>query len=206
METSLRSIFETSLYLLALLNPASKIMFLASYKPTLTRYRNFELAWKSTAAALLILILLAAAGQFLLGRIFRVELYSLQITGGMVVFMIGWTAISKGRFVNRQQDSMLEEALTEISLVPLATPLIAGPGMIAAVIAASVADGLLPTCASLSLALLINFLLMVCAGSINRLLTRTHLQGPLIRLTGLIIAVVAMQMMISGLKTCLNLK
>ena len=205
MEVSFRSIFENSLYLLALLNPASKIMFLASYRPAAGRYRNFELAWKSTAAALLILILLAAAGQFLLGRIFRVELYSLQITGGLVVFMIGWTAVSKGRFVQRQQESLME-GLTDISLVPLATPLIAGPGMIAAVIAGSVADGLVPTCAALTMALLINFLLMICAGSINSFLTKTHLLGPLIRLTGLIIAVVAMQMMISGIKTGLNLR
>ena len=205
METTFRAIFENSLYLLALLNPASKIMFLASYQPAQGRYRNFELAWKSSAAALMILILLAAAGQFLLGRIFRVELYSLQVTGGLVVFMIGWTAISKGRFVQKQQKSLME-GLTDISLVPLATPLIAGPGMIAAVIAGSVADGLLETCAALTIALLINFLLMICAGSINRFLVKTHLLGPLIRLTGLIIAVVAMQMMISGIKTGLNLR
>ena len=204
METSLHSIFENSLYLLALLNPASKIMFLASCRPLSERYRIFELSWKSTVAALLILILLAAAGQFLLGRIFRVELYSLQITGGLVVFMIGWTAVSKGRFIRRQQESLMEN-LTDISLVPLATPLIAGPGMIAAVIAGSVVDGLLTTCAALALALLINFLLMICSSSINAFLMKTHLLGPLIRLTGLIITVVAMQMMINGIKTGLNL-
>ena len=89
MEITLRTIFENALYLLALLNPASKIMFLAAYQPSLGRGRNFELSWKSSAAALLILILLAGAGQILLERIFRVELYSLQITGGLVVFVIG---------------------------------------------------------------------------------------------------------------------
>ena len=204
MEINLRSVFENALYLLALLNPASKIMFLASYPASSGRGKNFELSWKSSAAALVILILLAAAGQFLLGRIFRVELYSLQITGGLVVFVIGWTAINQGRFVKRQQDSLME-GLTDISLVPLATPLIAGPGMIAAVIAGSVADGLVPTCAALTLALLINFLLMICAGGINKFLVKTHLLGPLIRLTGLIIAVVAMQMMITGIRTALKL-
>ena len=204
MEINLRSVFENALYLLALLNPASKIMFLASYPASSGRGKNFELSWKSSAAALVILILLAAAGQFLLGRIFRVELYSLQITGGLVVFVIGWTAVNQGRFVKRQQDSLME-GLTDISLVPLATPLIAGPGMIAAVIAGSVADGLLSTCASLTLALLINFLLMISAGGINKFLVKTHLLGPLIRLTGLIIAVVAMQMMITGIRTALKL-
>ena len=78
-------------------------------------------------------------------------------------------------------------------------------GMIAAVIAGSVADGLPSTCASLTLALLINFLLMICAGGINKFLVKTHLLGPLIRVTGLIIAVVAMQMMFTGIRTALKL-
>ena len=48
----LRSVFENALYLLALLNPASKIMFLASYRPSSGPGKNFELSWKSSAAAL----------------------------------------------------------------------------------------------------------------------------------------------------------
>lgn len=197
-------ICENAFYLLALLNPASKIMFLSTYEPKLTKRQNFELSWKSSVAALSILILLAGAGQFILSRIFHVELYSLQITGGMVVFLIGWTAIRKGRFIQRQQEE-LRNNFTDISLVPLAAPLIAGPGMIAAAIASSVEHGLLATFTALTLAILINFLLMLFSGSINDFLSRTHLLGPLIRLTGLVIAAVAMQMMISGFKTCFRI-
>lgn len=190
---------ENAFYLLALLNPASKIMFLASYEPGLTQKQNFELSWKSSLAALLILLILSAAGHFILSRIFRVEIYSLQITGGLVVFVIGWTAINEGRFIKKIQESA-RNTMTDISLVPLAAPLIAGPGMIAAAIAGSAKDGLLPTALSLILAVFINFLLMLGSSSINRFLVRTHVQGPLIRLTGLVISVVAMQMMISGIK------
>ena len=56
MEINLRSVFENALYLLALLNPASKIMFLASYPASSGRGKNFELSWKSSAAALVILL------------------------------------------------------------------------------------------------------------------------------------------------------
>lgn len=193
----LNPIFENSLYLLALLNPASKIMFLASYEPSLTRRQCFELSWKSSVAALVILILLAGAGQFILARIFRVELYSLQITGGLVVFLIGWTAVREGRFIQKQQDQM-RQSMTDLSLVPLAAPLIAGPGMIAAAIAGSLQDGLPATGCALAAAILINFILMLFSHSINSFLTKTHLLGPLIRLTGLIIAAVAMQMILNG--------
>ena len=198
------AVLENSLYMLALLNPASKILFLASYEPKLTKKQSLELSWKSSAAALLILILLAGAGDFILRRIFRVELYSLQITGGLVVFLLGWTAIREGRFIQKRQEEM-RETFTDLSLVPLAAPLIAGPGTIAAAISSTVQSGLLPTCLALTFAILVNFILMLFAHSINTFLTKTHLIGPLIRLTGLIIAAVAMQMILTGLRTCFKI-
>ena len=92
-------LLENSLYLLALLNPASKVMFLSTYEPALTKRQIWELSWKSSAAALAILIVLAGAGEIVLRRIFKVELYSLRITGGLILFMIGWMAVREGRFV-----------------------------------------------------------------------------------------------------------
>ena len=197
---SLEGIFENTLYLLALLNPASKVLFLAAYEPKLTTKQNFELAWKSSGAALIILLLLASAGNLILQRVFHVELYSLQITGGLVVFMIGFSAIRDGRFIQKKENE-LRDNFTEVSLVPLAAPLIVGPGMIAAAIASSVARGLPATLIALTIAVLINFLFMLFSCAINLFLTKTHLLGPLIRVTGLIIAAVAMQMIITGLKT-----
>jgi multiple antibiotic resistance protein len=97
-------------------------------------------------------------------------------------------------------------SMTDISLVPLAAPLIAGPGMIAAAIANSVSEGIFSTTLSLAVAIFINFLLMVCASGINRFLTRTHMLGPLIRLTGLVISAVAMQMIITGIKVCFHIR
>ena len=192
-------IFENTLYLIALLNPASKVMFLSTYDPPLTRRQIFELSWKSSAAALLILILLAGVGEIVLSRIFRIELYSLRITGGLVVFMIGWTAIREGRFLQKSQEN-LRQNFTDLSLVPLAAPLIAGPGTIAAAISSTAEYGLRATACALFLAISANFIFMMFAPAINRVLEKTHLLGPLIRLTGLIIAATAMQMIATGLK------
>ena len=45
---------ENSLYMLALLNPAGKVMFLSTYEPPLSRREIIELSWKSSLAALII--------------------------------------------------------------------------------------------------------------------------------------------------------
>lgn len=196
-------LLENSLYLLALLNPASKVMFLSTYEPPLTKRQIWELSWKSSLAALVILIILAGAGEIVLRRIFKVELYSLRITGGLILFMIGWTAVREGRFIQKQEHN-LRENFTELSLVPLAAPLIAGPGTIAAAISGTAEFGLALTSTALTLAILVNFVTMLFSRPINRVLERTHLLGPLIRLTGLIIAAVSVQMVITGLKQCMD--
>ncbi len=199
----IHTVFENAFYLLALLNPASKIMFLASYEPALTRSENRELSWKSSAAALTILILLAVAGNFIFSKVFRVEIYSLQITGGVIVFFIGLNAVQQGRFIQKETKGVRQD-FTEVSLVPLAAPLIAGPGLIAATISLSAQHGLLASILSLSIAVAVNFGFMLFAQPINRILDRTHILGPLIRLTGLIISAIAIQMTLSGIRTYLQ--
>ena len=200
----LSRMIENALYLLALLNPVSKVMFLSSYNPPLKRLHIFELAWKSSLAALVILILLAGAGDLLLTRIFKVELYSLRITGGLIVFMIGWSAVREGRFHPKSESPGMPENFTDISLVPLAAPLIAGPGTIAAAISGTAEFGLLSTALSLTTAIGVNFVIMLFSPAINTFLGKVHAVGPLIRLTGLIIAAVAVQMIITGLKDCIG--
>jgi multiple antibiotic resistance protein len=192
-------ILENGLYFLALLNPASKVMFLATYEPKLTKKQVWELSWKSSIAALVILSILAGTGEIILSKIFRVDLYSLKITGGIVLFLIGLTAVREGRFINRVEHQ-LRQNFTDLSLVPLAAPLIAGPGTIAASISGAAQHGLVTVIISLSGAILINFILMLFSIGINQMLEKLHLLGPLIRLTGLIISAVAVQMVIAGCK------
>jgi small neutral amino acid transporter SnatA (MarC family) len=82
--------------------------------------------------------------------------------------------------------------------------LIAGPGVIAATIANSMEYGIFSTSLSLLLAIAVNFLFMLFAKWFNRILQKTHLLGPLIRMTGLVISAVATQMIINGLKAAIK--
>lgn len=199
MNIDFTAIIENALYFIALLNPASKVMFLATYEPKLTRKQIWELSWKSSAAALIILVVLAMFGELVLSKIFRVELYSLKITGGIVLFMIGMVAIREGHFVNRDEHHQRMN-FTDLSLIPLATPLIAGPGIIAAGISTAAQYGVFSVTISLFLGIFINFAVMLFSTAINHVLEKLHLTGPLIRLTGLIISGVAAQMIITGIK------
>ena len=190
-------VLENSVYLLALLNPPSKILFLSTYEPELEMRQIWELSWKSSLAALLMLISFAIVGQFVLEQIFRISLYSLKITGGLVIFFIGWMAVREGKFFQKRENELRND-FTELSIVPLAAPLIAGPGTITIAISFSAQYGHLSCITSLVLAIFANFVLMLFSRPFSRLFQKLHLVGPLIRITGLIVSAVAVQMILDG--------
>ena len=180
-------ILENAVYLLALLNPPSKILFLSTYEPELEMRQIWELSWKSSLAALLMLIAFAIVGQFVLEQIFRISLYSLKITGGLVIFFIGWLAVREGKFFQKRENELRND-FTELSIVPLAAPLIAGPGTITIAISFSAQYGHLSCITSL----------VLFSRPFSKLFQKLHLVGPLIRITGLIVSAVAVQMILDG--------
>jgi len=95
---SLAQIIENTLYFLALINPVSKVLFLTAKKPAYTRQELFSLSIKATLVALLILSILSSFGNFLLVSVFHVEIYSLSVAGGIILFIIGLTAVREGKF------------------------------------------------------------------------------------------------------------
>jgi multiple antibiotic resistance protein len=85
------------------------------------------------------------------------------------------------------------------SIVSLGCPLIAGPSTIAATVAMSAEAGSVITFLAMSVAVVINILLMVASPLISGALRRFDLMGALIRFTGLIVATLGAQMVLNGL-------
>jgi multiple antibiotic resistance protein len=191
---------QMSLYFLALINPASKVFLLSSAKPPYPRDALVDISARATFTAFLILISLSTLGQFLLKMVFQVEIYSLEIAGGIVLFIVGLTAIRKGSFYELE----LHGNATDIAIVPLGAPLIAGPGTMAAAISLASRHGAFVITLSLTVALILNFFIMLASSWLGRVMDRVHVLGPFIRITGLIVAAVAVQMVLTGLSEWLG--
>jgi multiple antibiotic resistance protein len=198
---SLSLVLKTTIYFLALINPASKILFLSTKTPPYQRQELVSISTRSSFVAWIICILMATAGNFILLTIFHVEIYSLSAAGGIILFIIGLTAVRKGRFYEKNE---LNKGMSEISIVPLAAPLIVGPGIITAVISFAAINGILVASVCVTIALFINLLFMLASLRIGRFLERTNATGPMIRITGLIVTAVAMQMIFSGVAMWMN--
>ena len=185
----------TAAYFVALVNPASKILILSSMQQEHTAKELRRISIRSTMVAASILLVLTVAGNFILGSIFHVDLYSLKIAGGIILFMIGLLAVRKGVFY----ESVPGNDKNDVSIVPLAAPLIVGPGTITGAISFASEHGIATTLLSAGIALLFNLLLMLFSPTIGKCLGRLNATGPLIRITGLIVAAVAIQMVLGGL-------
>jgi len=201
MEMAYTHLVENTIYFLALINPASKIFLLSTMEPPYTWKELWDVSLRSSMVAFLILLILAASGKYLLSSVFHVEIYSLNVAGGIILFLIGLSAVTRGRFF---EETALRK-VSEISIVPLASPLIAGPGTITASIYFASIHGFPVTMACVSLALLINFTIMLSSLHIGHWLERVNATGPLVRITGLIVCAVATQMVFSGIAAWVSL-
>lgn len=185
---------EISGYFLAVINPASKVFLLASMNPPYSRQELWKVSLKSSLAAFLILSILSIFGNFILTKLFSINIYSLKIAGGLVLFTVGLQAVRNGRFY--EKNDMLN--VSDLCIVPLAAPLIAGPAAIAAGISMASIHGMPLTILSIAAAILVNMLLMLTSLTIGRTLERIQAFGPIVRITGLIVMAMSVQMVLNG--------
>ncbi|HOT44356.1 MAG TPA: MarC family protein [Spirochaetota bacterium] len=195
MAADLKTILDCVLTFIALINPISKIFLLSTLSEKTTGADIRRIAVKSTVIAAVILLSFVFIGNFILTSIFHVQIYSFKIVGGLVLFFRGFEALNKGLFFELNEKQKLEE----MSIVPLASPMIAGPATIAASVSFPATYGAATTSLSVLAAVAVNLSVMLASRYISRFLDRHHIMGALIRITGLIVATIGIQMVLDGI-------
>ncbi len=199
-DPTIRQVLVDGLYLLALINPISKVSVLSILSSEEQREQFRPLILKSSATAAFILLGTMVFGDFVLGRIFHVQIHSLRIAGGFVLFWVGFNALRRGVFFERETKDRFED----LAMVPLACPMIAGPATIAACVTIRGHAGILHSAAAIALAVLANHFFMQMSKPISRLLSKYNILGALIRITGIIVMTIGTQMALDGLAAWKN--
>jgi len=193
----MQTIINLSLFFIAVINPVSKIAVISVLPETATIKDIEQISVRSTFAAFLMLLVFALGGSFILSSIFNVQLYAFQMVGGIVVFYYGFAALRNGVFF--EVDS--SKKLSDLSIVPIASPLIAGPATITAVISMTAEHTVFPVVVAMTVALLFNMIVMIVSRFIAKPLVKFNLLGVLIRIMGLFVASIGMNMVLSGIRT-----
>lgn len=104
--------------------PGMMPIFLALTGALPARDRN-RAAWQAVALALGVIVVFAVAGQTILNYL-HVDLPALQAAGGLLLVLVALELLTG------KTDDPHQQNTSNIALVPLGTPLLAGPGAIVA--------------------------------------------------------------------------
>ncbi len=184
--------------------------FLSLTEDTKIKKRN-EIALKSTVIAFFIMIVFAYVGRYLLDAI-GVSLDSLKIAGGIILMFLAIDILFEKRKVRREkrvEEALDERTYDEITVFPIAIPFIAGPSALTTIILlignyANFPEFQIPVIIALIVALIVGLILMVGASHIVKYVPKQILHATS-RVMAFILAALATQFIIDGIKASFNL-
>jgi multiple antibiotic resistance protein len=173
------------------------------------------MALRSTAIATALLFLFALAGEKLLDTL-GISLDAFRIAGGIMLFLIALEMVFEKRTERREgrADEISRKAAEErrpiedISVFPMAIPMIAGPGSIATVmLLVSRSQGIdqtLLVLGALAAVMLLTAAALLAAGPLMRVLG-PKLEAMITRILGVLLAALAAQFVIDGVRASFGL-
>lgn len=187
-----------------IINPLGTMPIFMSMTASLSKQRRKQTAKKATIVAFFTVIAFAFSGQILF-KFFGISVNSFRVVGGLIFFMMGWDMLQArlGQFKHTDDEDKIDAYVEDISITPLAIPMICGPGAITnAIILMEDAKDVpqkITLVIIIALVLLITYLVLVGASKITEKLGTTG-NKVMMRLMGLIVMVIAVEFFFSGLK------
>ncbi|MCL1072932.1 YchE family NAAT transporter [Shewanella dokdonensis] len=190
--------------LLAIINPIGLLPVFVSLTSHQTAAERDQTAKVANFAVVIILLSTIVAGQLIL-NMFSISLSAFRIAGGTLIAIIAMSMLQgKLSEVKRNPEEDREASMMDsVAVVPLALPLMAGPGAISSVIVFAAEHkgvwNLLAMSFTVVLFGLLSFALFRMASAINKLLGKTGI-NVITRLMGLLMLSIGIEVMAAGLK------
>lgn len=183
--------------LFVIMDPPGTIPIFLALTSNRTLHMQHRMAWQASAVAFGVLSLFALLGRQILGYL-HVSVPALQVSGGLLLLLIALDLLT-GRV-----EEPTGSGDVNVALVPLGTPLLAGPGAIVAVVLAmqkAHSDG---EVAAVWTALLVIHVLLWITMRYSLYVIRLIKDGGVVlvtRLSGLLLAAIAVQLVADGVFT-----
>ena len=187
--------------------PGCAPIFAGLTKGTDAAHRR-RMAIRSALVAWCILVFFALLGEPLL-RTLGISLSAFRLAGGIMLFMIALDMVFEKRTERREERAREIEGTPEaedISVFPMAIPMIAGPGSIASIMLLSArAQGTIEqvlVLSAMTAVIALTLIALLLAGPLMRLIG-AKLEAMITRILGVILAALAVQFVLDGLERSL---
>jgi multiple antibiotic resistance protein len=189
----------------SLMNPLGVMPVFITMTSDLSSEDQRKTARKAMIAAFITLLAFAFSGQVLF-NFFGISVNSFRIVGGIIFFQMGSDMLQARLGKVKIPKHEIEEYVADISITPLAIPMICGPGCISnAIVLMEDADSIEQQAiliGIMSLVCLITYIILFSSTKISAFLGETG-NNVLMRLMGLILMVIAVEFFLSGAKPIL---
>ncbi|MBA17160.1 MAG: MarC family transcriptional regulator [Sphingomonas sp.] len=166
---------------------------------------RISMAVRAVVVSAVILLVFALVGEQLLGAL-GISLDAFRIAGGIMLFLIAIDMVFEKRAQRREdraQKILETPEVEDVSIFPMAMPMIAGPGSIASIMllmarSNGMEESLVVLAAMLTI-LILTLVALIAAGPLMRLLG-AKIEAVITRLLGVLLAALATQFVIDGLR------
>jgi MarC family membrane protein len=193
--------------LLAIVNPLGVIPIFVSLTGNLDEWERKRIAHTTSITVAVILIVATLLGKPLL-NFFGVSIASFKVGGGILLLMMAISMMQARHTQSKQtpEEAAEAEEKESIAVVPIAMPLLAGPGAISTVIIYANASSnplhiglIVVICVLIAL---LTWLALIVAGPVRQMLSKTGINIAT-RLMGLLLAAIAVEFIAGGLSLLL---
>ena len=157
---------------------------------------------RATIVSFLTLMVFTFSGQFLF-KFFGISTNGFRIAGGIIIFTIGFDMLQARYAKAKLKEEEVKTYVNDISITPLAIPMLCGPGAIAnALMLMDDAVTLAKKCiliGTIGLIYFITYLILRASTRLNRYMGETG-NNVMLRLLGLSLMVIAVECFVSGFK------
>lgn len=188
--------------LFTMVNPVSILPMYVSMTSELNPRQSRLVAFRATSVALITMIIFALAGK-LIFDLFSISLESMRIVGGLIFFTAGYemfqARLPRYKYDGQSADSMAYDS----AITPIGIPLLCGPGAITTVmILMRESESVMFKSALFFVILIVMALTLFLLVSAQRIMLALGETGKkvLLRITGLIVMVIAVDFFFGGLK------
>src|ERR1700736_3932239 len=189
-----RAFAEAFITLVVIMDPLGSAPIFISLTAGRTPAARQRAALEAAGAAGGVVVVFALFGRLILDYL-HVSVESLTIAGGLLLLLVALQML--------RGDDMAQPETANVALVPLATPLLAGPGAIAAVMVLTRryedVPGMIGVLLGIVAAAVVVAIGLMLAGRIARLLHRSVIQL-LTRVLGLLLAAIAVQFVVDAVR------
>jgi len=192
--------------LFATIGPIDAAIVYAAISADSTTGERHRMAIRGAAIATLILLVFAIGGKFVLDRL-GVTLDGLRVGGGILLMLIAIDLVfgrtSTASSTTPEETSEAVER-ADVSVFPLATPLLAGPGAMGAIVllmghtGGDIAKQVVVVAVMLAI-MAFALVLLLLAARVQRVLSRTAVHV-ITRVFGVLLAALAAQFILDGIK------